>query len=458
MNSIKFGTVKNMNIKIYITALFFFATASTLAQKAWTLDECVAYAIENNLQVKNSSYTKDASKETYRQSVRNLLPNVNAFTDYRINTGLTEDPQTGVLVNREFNNANYSLSANVDVFQGFQKLNAIKAAKYILRASEEDIVQEKFLLAFRVMSAYYDIKFNEGLVANSLEQQDISQTNYDLVKRQVELGLMAEADLLEAESNLLNDKLLVTQNQNILALSKLTLLQEMNLTDTNDINLQLEEESNQEASVNQEVTVDSLYATARTFVPIVKSQEYRVKAAKKQLQSTRGTLYPSLRVVAGMSSRFSETNTDDNDDVVPFSDQIGENFARFVGAELSIPLTNGWSNRSRVKQQKIAYLQAKNNLKLQEQELFQLIQQLVQTHDALVVELGQSNKRVEAQEIAFQIAQKRYEKGLINAIELFQAKNLFGTAQNENLQVSLRLKVNESTIDFYKGLPIFNIN
>ena len=458
MNSIKFGTVKNMNIKIYITALFFFTTASTLAQKAWTLDECVAYAIENNLQVKNSSYTKDASKETYRQSVRNLLPNVNAFTDYRINTGLTEDPQTGVLVNREFNNANYSLSANVDVFQGFQKLNAIKAAKYILRASEEDIVQEKFLLAFRVMSAYYDIKFNEGLVANSLEQQDISQTNYDLVKRQVELGLMAEADLLEAESNLLNDKLLVTQNQNILALSKLTLLQEMNLTDTNDINLQLEEESNQEASVNQEVTVDSLYATARTFVPIVKSQEYRVKAAKKQLQSTRGTLYPSLRVVAGMSSRFSETNTDDNDDVVPFSDQIGENFARFVGAELSIPLTNGWSNRSRVKQQKIAYLQAKNNLKLQEQELFQLIQQLVQTHDALVVELGQSNKRVEAQEIAFQIAQKRYEKGLINAIELFQAKNLFGTAQNENLQVSLRLKVNESTIDFYKGLPIFNIN
>ena len=232
----------------------------------------------------------------------------------------------------------------------------------------------------------------------------------------------------------------------------------MNLTDTNDINLQLEEESNQEAIANQEVTVDSLYATARTFVPIVKSQEYRVKAAKKQLQSTRGTLYPSLRVVAGMSSRFSETNTDDNDDVVPFSDQISENFARFVGAELSIPLTNGWSNRSRVKQQKIAYLQAKNNLKLQEQELFQLIQQLVQTHDALVVELGQSNKRVEAQEIAFQIAQKRYEKGLINAIELFQAKNLFGTAQNENLQVSLRLKVNESTIDFYKGLPIFNIN
>ena len=110
------------------------------------------------------------------------------------------------------------------------------------------------------------------------------------------------------------------------------------------------------------------------------------------------------------------------------------------------------------KAEKIAYLQAKNNLEIQEQELFQLLQQLVQDNSALVAEYEQSLKKVEAQELAFTIAQKRYEKGLINALELFQAKNLFGVAQNENLQVGLRLKVNQTTIDFYSGLPIFNIN
>nr|WP_299343081.1 TolC family protein [Allomuricauda sp.] len=446
-----------MNLRFYIFTLFLLTVYTGFSQKVWTLDECVAYAIEHNLQVKTTSYTKDSNKETYRQSVRNLLPTVSGFTNYRINTGLTEDPQTGVLVNREFNNANYSLNANLDIFQGFQKLNAIKAAKYIYKAAEEDILQEKFLLAFRVMSAFYDIKFNEGLVANSLEQQQISQTNYDLVQRQVELGLMAEADLYEAESNLLSDKLLVTQNQNLLAISKLNLLQEMNLTDVDDITLQLEE-TVEDGSSSNKITLDSLYETARSFVPLVKGQEMRVIAAKKQLQSIRGGLFPSLTMVAGMSSRYSETNTDDNDEIVPFSDQISENFARFVGAELRIPITNAWTNRSRVKQQKIAYLQAKNNLEIQEQELFQLLQQLVQTNEALIAEYDQSNKRVQAQEIAFQIAQKRYEKGLLNAIELFQAKNLYGTAQNENLQVRLRLKVNESTIDFYNGLPIFNIN
>ncbi len=446
-----------MTIKQYFTALIFFISVAGFSQKVWTLDECVAYAIEHNLQVKNTTHNKDAGKETYRQSVRDLLPNVTGFSNYIYNSGLIEDPQTGVLVNNEFYSNRYSLNANIDLFQGFQKLNTIKASKFIYKATQEDVVQEKFLLAFRVMSAFYDIKFNEGLVANSLEQQNISQSNYDLVKKQVELGIMAKADLYEAESNLLGDKLLVTQNKNLLSLAKLTLLQEMNLTEENDIQLQTTLNPASK-SLNNNISIDSIYQVARGFVPLVKSQEFRVYAAKKQLQATRGGLYPSISLIAGLSTRFSETNRDDNDDIIPFSDQVSDNFARFAGAQINIPISLGWSNHSRVKQQKIAYKQAKTNLDIQEQELFQLLQQLLQTNQALIVEYEQSNKRVQAQELAFNIAQKRYEKGLINAIDLFQAKNLYGVTQNENLQVGLRLKVNKSTIDFYNGLPIFNIN
>ncbi|SHG56693.1 Outer membrane efflux protein [Flagellimonas flava] len=446
-----------MTKKLYISLFTFLVTTLGFSQKKWSLEECVSYAIDHNLQVKNTSYAEDSGKETYRQSIRNLLPNVTGFSDYRYSEGLIEDPQTGVLVNNEFYSTSYSLRANIDVFQGFQKLNTIKASKFIYRATQEDVTQQKFLLAFRVMSAYYDIKFNEGLVANSLEQLELSQSNYNLVQKQVELGLMAKADLYEAESNLLGDKLLVTQNKNLLALSKLTLLQEMNLTEENNIELETSLDPIS-TELTEKASLDSIYRVAREFVPLVKAQDLRTKAAKKQMQATRGSLYPSLTVIASLNSGFSETNRDDNDMVIPFRQQLGDNFSRFVGAELNVPLSMGWANRSRVKQQKIAYLQAKNNLEIQEQELFQLLQQLVQTNEALKDEYQQSIKRMEAQELAFSIAQKQYEKGLINALDLFQAKNLYGVAQNENLQVGLRLKVNKSTIDFYSGLPIFNIN
>ena len=445
-----------MTLKTYITSLIFLISLTGFSQKLWTLDECVAYAIEHNLQVKNTVYSNDSSKETYRQSIRDLLPNINGSTSYNVQFGRSEDPNTNDIVNTQFFTNNYSLGANIDLFRGFQKLNTIKASKFIYKATQEDMLQEKFLLAFRVMSAFYDIKFYEGLVANSLEQQEISQSNYDLVKKQVDLGMMAGADLYEAESNLLGDKLLVTQNKNLLANAKLTLLQEMNLTGEDDINLMPNLEDTNIAI--EEVVLDSLYRTARGFVPIVKSQEFRVVAAKKQLQSTRGGLFPSLSFAAGIGTGYFETREDENGNTISFREQFKDNTSKYIGATLSVPLSNGWANRSRVKQQKIAYLQAKNNLEIQEQELFQLLQQLVQTNRALTDEFEQSKKKVQAQELAFAIAQKRYEKGLINALDLFQAKNLFGVAQNENLQVGLRLKVNKSTIDFYNGLPIFNIN
>ena len=448
---------KTMNLKTYITSFAIFASLISFSQEKWTLDECVAYAIEHNLQVKNTAYNNDSSKETYRQSIRNLLPSVSGYTDYTIRYGRSADPNTNNYINTDFYSNNYSLGANLDLFRGFQKLNTIKASKFIYKATQEDVLQQKFLLAFRVMSAFYDIRFYEGLVANSLEQLEISQGNYDLVQKQVELGMMAGADLYEAESNLLGDKFLVTQNKNLLANAKLVLMQEMNLTDASSIEIQ---ETLEQASpeYTENVSLDSLYQTARGFVPLVKSQEYRVTAAKKQLHASRGSLFPSLSLVAGYGTSYFETNVDQNGNVIPFKTQFNDNSSKYVGAQLNIPISNGWSAHSGAKQQKIAYLQAKNNLEIQEQELFKLLQQLVQDNQALLAEFDQSTQKMKAQELAFTIAQKRYEKGLINALELFQAKNLYGVAQNENLQVGLKLKVNQSTIDFYSGLPIFNIN
>jgi len=446
-----------MNPKKYISSFVLLVSLISFSQEKWTLDECVAYAIEHNLQVKNTAFNNDSSKESYRQSVRDLLPSVSGYTDYTIRYGRSADPQTNDFVNTDFFSNNYSLGANLDLFRGFQKLNTIKATKFIYKATQEDVMQQKFLLAFRVMRAFYDIQFYEGLVANSLEQLEISQGNFDLVQKQVELGIMAGADLYEAESNLLGDKLLVTQNKNLLANAKLILMQEMNLTDVDTIEIQetLEEVIPEQ---NEEVILDSIYQTARNFVPLVKSQEYRVTAAKKQLHATRGSLFPSLSLVAGYGTSYFETNVDENGNVIPFKTQFNDNTSKFVGAQLNIPISNGWSAHSRAKQQKIAYMQAKNNLEIQEQELFKLIQQLVQDNQAILAEYDQSTQKVKAQQLAFTIAQKRYEKGLINALELFQAKNLYGIAQNENLQAALKLKVNQRTIDFYSGLPIFNIN
>jgi len=428
------------------------------AQKIWTLDECVDYAIQHNLQLNDLELNTESNKETYRQSIRNLLPTANGFVDYRISFGRATDPEDNSIINTDFFSNNYSLDGSFDLFQGFQKINNLKASKFLYKAAIEESLQQKYLLAFDVMSAFYDIQFIEGLITIAQEQVGISQTNYDLVERQVELGLMAGADLYEAESLLLTDQLTLVQNENQLKAAKLTLLQTMNVEAQSDIAIQKEPISIDNEAAMKIVVSDSIFVKAKGFIPSIKAQELRVKAAKKQLAAARGQLSPLLQLQGGISTGYFETQVDTiTGETIPFRDQFRDNTAQYIGASMSVPIFNGWASRSAVKQQKIALNRAKNNAKIQEQELNQIIQQLVQENEALLAETAQTQKSEASQELAFAIAQKRYEKGLINAIELGQAKNLYATAQNQNLQAQIRLRVNTSTLDFYKGLPVFNI-
>lgn len=448
-----------MNKYFKIVALLFFLTHTSIwAQENWTLDDCVAYALDHNLQLNDFKYTEQAGRETYRQSIRDLLPSIEASSNYAINFGRSTDPFTNDVITTDFFSNSYNINSRIDLFQGFQKLNSIKASKFLYKASLEETTHQKYLLAFRVMAAFYDIQFFEGLLAISMEQQAVSQTNYDLVEKQIELGLKAGADLYEAESLLLTDKLSVTQSKNQLNAAKLALIQAMNLEGVTDISILAalpETSETSEQALNQS---DSIFNNAKTFIPLIKAQELRTKAAKKQIAIARGSLYPSLSMFGGIGTGYFETTRDTLGATIPFRDQFKDNTFRFVGLSLTVPISNAWSGRSRVKQQKIAYKQAQNNLDIQEQELQQTIQQLVQEYTALLVEYEQSTQKLNAQNLAFTIAQKRYEKGMINAIELFTAKNLFANAQNENLQVRLRSEINKSTLDFYRGLPIFNIN
>jgi outer membrane protein TolC len=447
-------------IKKFKIAFIIFLALSKLvyAQKTWSLDECIAYALEHNLQLNDFKYTNESSKETYRQSFRDLLPSVRAVSDYNIRYGRSVNPNDNSFINTEFFSNSYSLEASIDLFKGFQKINSIKASQFINSATQEETKQQKYLLAFRVMQAFYDIQFFEGALEIAQEQVGISKVNYNLVNKQIELGLKAGADLYEAESLWLTDKLSVKQAYNQLIAAKLILIQEMNLEGYTDISLVNKLVGNIEISELSEAITDTIYRKAQDFIPIIKAGKFRVEASKRQVSIERGKLYPSLTLFGGYGTGYYETITDNSNNIVPFKKQFKDNTFRIVGISLNIPISNGWSGWSKVKQQKIESLRAENDLKAQEQELYNTVQTLVQERKALKIEYEQSNKNVESQRLAFVVAQKRYENGLINAIELYTVKNLFASAQNKNLQVRLQSEINSSTLDFYRGLPVFNIN
>lgn len=443
---------------ILFSVLLVLGVCSGEAQKTWSLEDCINYAIDHNLALKEFTYTQHENTETYRQSIRNLLPSINGYTDYNIQYGRSIDPNNNAIINTDFFSNNFALTAEMDLFRGFQKVNTIRASKFLKKAAQEEATHQKYLLAFRVLSAFYDIQFMEGLLSISKEQEEVSASNLALVKKQVELGQKAKADLYDAQAILISDQLVVTQNQNNVEAAKLKLIQEMNLEEANTINIQPVLFEKLRDNTDNTDDKDAIFTSAKNNIPLIKAQEWRTKAAETSINVSRGNLYPLLSLYGGYQTGFFETNQNQNTgEVIPFNTQIKDNAAQYVGVSLSIPISAAWSNRSEIKQKKIALLKAENNYNIQKQELYELIQQLVQERKALYNEYEQSVQKLEAQQLAFDIARKRYEKGLISAVELNQSKNTFASTQNENLQVQMRLTVNERTLDFYRGLPIFNI-
>lgn len=449
-------TMNKLQKIILIQFLLICITANS--QESWSLENCIDHALTHNLKLNDLKYNIQSNKENYRQSFRELLPAIGAGTNYSIQYGRSVDPNTNVIIVTDFFSNNYSIDADIDIFQGFQKLNTIKSTRFLYEAALEENLQEKYLVAFRIMTAFYDVQFFKGLLKISKEQVDVSLTNYNLVKKQIELGLKAGADLYEAESVLVGDKLLLTQSKNNLKAAQLQLIQEMNLENTTEIEINTSEDMLAKEEILEEVSPDSIYNNALNFIPIIKSQQLKVKAAKKDIAIARGRLSPSLSLFGGYGTGYFETNVDDAGETIPFSTQISDNASQFIGASLRIPISQRWGARSRVKQQKIALLRATNNLEIQKQELNKIIQELLQNYDASASEYEQTTQNEASRLLVFTIAQKRYDKGLISAVELYQSKNLYAKAQNENLQMKLKLKVQKKTLEFYMGLPVFNIN
>lgn len=423
------------------------------AQKVWSLQDCISYALDHNLKLKSLNYQAATQKENYKQSYRELLPRIGASANYRIRYGRSIDDQNRVTFSDNFSNF-YSINATIDVFQGLKKWNRIAASKFIYKAVTEEVRQQQFMLAFNTMNAYYDLIFFKGLVKISKEQEAISHANFMYVKKQVALGLKAGVDVYEAESAWMNDQLELTRSNNFLKEAALKLQQTMNIEVVESFNIESKERL-ELVLAKEHVNIDSVYKASKTFLPSIKSKVFNLKATRKNLQLVKGDLYPSLTVSSGLSTSVFETNRNENDEMIPFKQQFDNNLSQFVSLNLNVPIFNKWGARSRVKKQKIAVKIAENQLAMETQELYRIIQSVIQKYKAASAsyQLAQKNEALRA--LSFKVAQKKYKRGLLSMIELNQAKNRYAQAQNENLQNQLNLEIQSKTLSFYKGIKVF---
>lgn len=446
--------VKNnykMRLKHIITIFIFGILAgNTLnAQQKWSLNQCISYAIENNVNLKEYEIREKLSIEDYNQSKRNLLPGVSASSSGGLNFGRSVDETTYEYVdNKEYFSSSHSIGASITLFDGFSLQNRIKYEKFRKQASTFNRLNAIDDLAFSVMTAYFDVIYYKGMLSIAEEQVETSRMNLNVTEKQVEVGRKAKSDILEMRANLEMEELRRIQMENSLRTAMLQLKQHMNLI--TDENLELAEESSP-VVLKSFPDKENMFSAFLGWSPYYQSIVFNHKAMEKNLALSRAKLYPSLSAGGLIRTGFSENTTDNNGNTIKFGDQTRINKSQNLAVSIDIPIFSRWANRSNIKKAKLEVERAKNQMEGEKQKLYFDMVNNLNDLDALGKEYTQYEKQMEVDQLAFQATEKKFEQGLISVIDFYISKNRLANSNSQVLRAKLQLEIKKKTIEFYQG-------
>ncbi|MFV0376300.1 MAG: TolC family protein [Mangrovibacterium sp.] len=435
-----------------ILILFSLALMPVLLQagEPWSLRQCIEHAVANNLEHYQYQLSEQSSVITSRQAKLNLLPSLSASSGAGISDGRVVDPATNDVNNGYFLSSSFDLGASVAIFQGFILQNRIGYARYMRETEKWQRVNHADDLAFNVMTAYYNVVYYEGLVEIAREQMKLSEYNVEKTEKLIETGLKAKTDLAEMQATYEKEKLNQMQAENKTDESRLKLVQYLNLPVGQSVEVMSSLADSLLFSVNNPES-DSLYQAYVSQSAYVKIAESKLNAATKQVAIARGGYVPSLSLNASLGSSYSETSLNDDGTIIPFRTQLDNNKGQYVGASLSIPIFSKNQVRSQVQQAKLAKEQAKTELETYRQKVYYELMNNTRELQSLYQQYRQTVKQYEAEELAFRVAQRKYDEGILNVIDLLTVKNRLADAKASRLLARLQFVMKDKVIEFYKG-------
>lgn len=336
-----------MKKKIMIGCIAVFAV-SAQAQEGWTLRQCIDYAIEHNINIRQSENQAEQSAVSVNTAKWARLPNVNGSAGQSWNWGRTQtairDESTGdystVYVNTSSNSTNMSVSTSIPIFTGFEIPNQYALAKLNLKAAIADLEKAKEDISINIASAYLQVLFNQELYQVSLGQVELSKEQFARISRLAELGKASPAEVAEAKARVAQDEMNAVQADNNFKLALLDLSQLIELETPEGFALAA-------PAVTLELVPltppDEVYQTALTGKAAVQAAQYRLEGSKYNIRIAQSGFYPQLNLNGSLGTNYYSTLERN------FNQQLRDNFSKYVGFNLSVPIFNRLSTRNRVR-------------------------------------------------------------------------------------------------------------
>jgi len=445
-------------ILLFITGICPSITAQQMP-KTWSLEDCINYAIENNIQIKQSELSVENNEVNLLESKLSILPSLNASTRYSYSWGRILDQSINDYVDKETQQGTVGVDASVNLFSGFQKQNSIKKDKIDFLASQYDADKMKDDISLMLTQAYLSILFNKELLRVAREQVIITNEQIDRTSKMVEAGTLAKGSLLEMQAQGAREELSVINYENSLSLAYLDLLQILDLPGDTDFAIVVPE-----IATNPQTGLDPLnqvYQNALVTQPGIKSAELGVESANKRISLAKGMMSPTLSLFGGWGTNYSNNQfqsyipgTEGYEVKLAFGDQFKNNQNRYMGLNLSIPIFNGYQVTSNISRAKINAVNAAYNFELTKNTLRKEIEQAYNNAQAAYKSFVATRQSLESFEESFRYTEQKFNVGMSNSVDYNIAKSQVTSAESELIRSRFDFIFKTKILDFYQGKPL----
>lgn len=431
-------------------AIFFFLLFGlqlSAQEKKWTLEECVDYAIQNNISVKTSELDLKTSDVEKMEAIGNFLPSLNANANYSVNTGASINPVTNQFQNQTFKSFSAGANSSLTLFKGLSNWKTLQRSKLNQIANKYRLDKMKDDIALSVANSYLQILFNREQLKVLVNQNSITKENLTRTQELIDAGALPAGDIFELQATDATQQQQIITTENTLLISKIALSQMLLIKDYATFDISEEEMDAPLTDLSAE-TQQSILTKAKESVKDIKIALSNVEVAKKDVSISRSSYLPTLAAFVGYNTRWSEST------FFNFFDQLSLFDGTAIGLQLNVPILNGLSTRGRVQRAKINKQRAEYQLQQAELDLETKVYQAYNDVINAKKSFEAAQKTLEARKQAYGFSKERYEVGLLNTFDFSQSAIALDNAESEALRTKYDYIFRTKILEFYFGIPL----
>lgn len=428
------------------STLSFGQTKSEESKAIWSFEDCVNYALENNITVKDAELTKSSSEIQLMKSRSMRLPNLSGSASQSLTNGTSIDPITSEYITDQIYSTSVGLNTQVTLFQGNQINNQVAQSQLQVEQNMFNLEEAKNNIILSLSEAYIRVLYNKDGIEIAENNYEASKKEAERAKARYEAGSLSIKDYADAESQAATNQYNVITAKNTYAQQLLTLKQLLELGP--EVEFDIEEVAPENIGLNVIPSKLEIYELAINNMPEVRASNLNISISEKDLDLAKGSYWPTLSLSGSLGSGYTSTQD------LAFAQQFDVNFNQRVGLSLSIPILNRNSTKAEIQTARVNIEKAQLQQVNTEKELYKSVETAWQNAVSAKEQLESAKVARDAAKASHELSQKQFDLGDLSAIDLVISQNTYTNAEQNYLQAKYLYILYSQLIRFYSGLDI----